>query len=86
LHAVIREDQLKTNRRSSEEYLMARAIRWRTVVGVLALSGGAFLATGSATGSAALAEPAPAPAAEQLELRVVVDDDCPAKAAGAVQP
>ena len=57
---------------------MART-RWKLVAGVMALSGGAFLATGSA----ALAEPTPAP--QDLELRLVVDDDCP-KDASVAQP
>jgi hypothetical protein len=45
---------------------MARTSRWRSVAGVLALGGGAFLATGSA----AAADPVPS----DLVLRLVVDD------------
>ncbi|MCG5211996.1 hypothetical protein [Streptosporangium sp. KLBMP 9127] len=45
---------------------MARTSRWRTVAGILALSGGAFLATGST----AFADPIP----DGLELRLVVDE------------
>ncbi|MFI0417267.1 hypothetical protein [Spongiactinospora sp. 9N601] len=48
---------------------MARTTRLRSAVWVLALSGGAFLATGSA------AAPDPVPTA-QVQLRLVVDD-CP---------
>ncbi|MBB5133006.1 hypothetical protein HNP84_002727 [Thermocatellispora tengchongensis] len=47
---------------------MARTSRWRSVVGVLALSGGAFFATGSA----AFADPDPA--ADDVTLRLVVDE------------
>lgn len=57
---------------------MART-RWRLVAGVMALSGGVFLTTGSA----ALAEPSSAPQ-EDLELRLVVDE-CPWHSS-AVQP
>ncbi|GLW08647.1 hypothetical protein Misp01_37770 [Microtetraspora sp. NBRC 13810] len=57
---------------------MAATTRWRSVAGILALSGGAFFATGSA------ASAEPVPAQNDVELRLVVDE-CD-KTAGATQP
>ncbi|MDF5754159.1 hypothetical protein [Spongiactinospora sp. TRM90649] len=58
---------------------MARTTRWRSVAGVLALSGGAYLATGSA------GPPGPDPTAQGVQLRLVVDE-CPGHAAAAAKP